>query len=146
MYSIVVNKQVITMGAFTTKKTLYGNPSQIPAVAEQIRQAFATDGYEVRIENPTNGQEIYITKGGFVKATLGLRSALKVTMKPSRNGNIDFEAGISIFKQQFVPTVITMCFFSPVVIAQIWGMIKQSKLDEKAVEIAERALYQTATI
>ena len=131
------------MGAFTTKKTLYGSPSQIPAIAEQIRQAFATDGYEVRIDNPANGQEIYITKGGFVKAALGLRSALKVTMKPTRDGNINFEAGVSIFKQQFVPTVITMCFFSPVVIAQIWGMIKQSKLDEKAVAIAERALYQT---
>lgn len=50
MYSIVVNKQVITMGAFTTKKTLYGNASQIPAIAEQICQAFAADGYEVRIE------------------------------------------------------------------------------------------------
>ena len=23
------------MGAFTTKKTLYGNPSQIPSIAEQ---------------------------------------------------------------------------------------------------------------
>ena len=131
------------MGAFTTKKTLYGSPSQIPAIAEQIRQAFAADGYEVRIDNPANGQEIYITKGGFVKAALGLRSALKVTMKPTRDGNINFEAGVSIFKQQFVPTVITMCFFSPVVIAQIWGMIKQSKLDEKAVLVAERALYQT---
>ena len=146
MHSIVVNKQVITMGAFTTKKTLYGNASQIPAVAEQIRQAFAADGYEVRIDNPAEGQEIYITKGGFIKAALGLRSALKITMKPSRNGNIDFEAGVSIFKQQFVPTVITMCFFSPVVIAQIWGMIKQSKLDEKTVAIAEQALYQTVTI
>ena len=146
MHSIVVNKQVITMGAFKTKKTLYGNASQIPAVAEQIRQAFAADGYEVRIDNPANGQEIYITKGGFVKAALGLRSALKVTMKPARDGNINFEAGVSIFKQQFVPTVITMCFFSPVVIAQIWGMIKQSKLDEKAVAVAERALYQTRTI
>ena len=145
MHSIVVNKQVITMGVFTTKKTLYGNPSQIPAVAEQIRQAFVADGYEVRIDNPANDQEIYITKGGFVKAALGLRSALKVTMKPTRDGNINFEAGVSIFKQQFVPTVITMCFFSPVVIAQIWGMIKQSKLDEKAVAIAERALYQTKT-
>ncbi len=134
------------MGAFTTKKTLYGNASQIPVVAEQIRQAFAADGYEVRIDNPATGQEIYITKGGFVKAALGLRSALKITMKPSRNGNIDFEAGVSIFKQQFVPTVITMCFFSPVVIAQIWGMIKQSKLDERAVAIAEQALYQTRTI
>ena len=46
------------MGAFTTKKTLYGNPSQIPAVAEQIRQAFAADGYEVRVDNPATGQEI----------------------------------------------------------------------------------------
>ena len=134
------------MGAFTTKKTLYGNASHIPAVAEQIRQAFAAGGYEVRIDNLANGQEIYITKGGFVKAALGLRSALKVTMKPTRDGNINFEAGVSIFKQQFVPTVITMCFFSPVVIAQIWGVIKQSKLDEKAVAIAEQTLYQTRTI
>ena len=146
MHSIVVNKQVITMGAFTTKKTLYGSPSQIPAIAEQICQSFAADGYEVRIDNLANGQEIYITKGGFVKAALGLRSALKVTMKPTRDGNINFEAGVSIFKQQFVPTVITMCFFSPVVIAQIWGMVKQSKLDEKAVAIAEQTLYQTRTI
>ena len=60
MHSIIVNKQIITMGAFTTKKTLYGNASQIPAVAEQTRQAFVADGYEVRIDNPANGQEIYI--------------------------------------------------------------------------------------
>lgn len=134
------------MGAFTTKKTLYGNASKIPTVAEKIRKAFVAEGYEVRIDNPANGQEIYITKGGLFKAALGLRSALKVIMKPSKDGNINFEAGVSILKQQFVPTVITMCFFSPVVIAQIWGMIKQSKLDEKAVAIAERALYQTKTI
>ena len=134
------------MGAFTTKKTLYGNASQIPSVAEKIRKAFVAEGYEVRIDNPDSGHEIYITKGGLFRAALGLRSALKVIMKPSRDGNINFEAGISIIKQQFVPTVITMCFFSPVVIAQIWGMIKQSKLDEKAVAIAERALYQTKTI
>ncbi|MBQ2882919.1 MAG: zinc ribbon domain-containing protein [Alphaproteobacteria bacterium] len=134
------------MGAFTTKKTLYGNASKIPTVAEKIRKAFVEEGYEVRIDNPANGQEIYITKGGLFKAALGLRSALKVIMKPSKDGNINFEAGVSILKQQFVPTVITMCIFSPVVIAQIWGMIKQSKLDEKAVAIAERALYQTKTI
>ena len=134
------------MGAFTTKKTLYGNASQIPSVAEKIRKAFVAEGYEVRVDNPDRGQEIYITKGGLFKAALGLRSALKVIMKPSRDGNINFEAGVSVLKQQFVPTVITMCCFSPVVIAQIWGMIKQSKLDEKAVAIAERALYQTKTI
>ena len=44
------------MGVVTTKKTHYGNALQIPAVVEQIRQAFAADGYEVRIENRASGQ------------------------------------------------------------------------------------------
>ena len=87
------------------------------------------------------GREVYITKGGLFKAALGLRSALKVVLLPSRDGNIEMEAGVSIFKQQLVPTLITVCLFSPVVVAQIWGMIKQAKLDEKAIAIAERAIY-----
>ena len=129
------------MGAFTTKKIIYGNTAQIPFVAEQLRLAFASEGYEVRIENTRVGREVYITKGGLFKAALGLRSALKVLLLPSRDGHIEMEAGVSIFKQQFVPTVITLCLFSPMVVAQIWGMIKQAKLDEKAVDIAERAIY-----
>ena len=32
--------------------------------------------------------------------------------------------------------------FSPVVIAQIWGIIRQSKLDEKALEVAENIIYR----
>lgn len=119
-----------------------GDPSRIPYIAEEIRKSFMSEGFEVRIVDPNRGNEIYITKGGLFKAALGLRSALKVVMKPNREGNIDFEAGISIVKQQFIPTLLTVCVFSPVVIAQIWGMIKQSKLDEKAIEIAERAMYQ----
>lgn len=130
------------MGAFFIKKKLYGDSKNIPSIAEQIRKEFVVDGYEVRIDEPTTCQEIYITKGGLFKAALGLRSALKITMKPSRDGNIDFYAGISIVKQQLIPTIITMTLFSPVIIAQIWGMIKQSKLDEKALEIAEQTLYQ----
>ena len=130
------------MGAFSIKKKLYGNSQNIPSVAEQIRKEFVAEGYEVRIAEPSTCQEIYITKGGLFKAILGLRSALKITMEPSRDGNIDFYAGVSIVKQQLIPTIITMTLFSPVVIAQIWGMIKQSKLDEKALEIAERTLYQ----
>ena len=35
------------MGAFSTKKTLYGDTAKIPQVADQIRQAFVNEGYEV---------------------------------------------------------------------------------------------------
>lgn len=130
------------MGAFKSKKIIYGDPSRIPYIAEEIRRLFMSEGFEVRIIDPNKGNEIYITKGGLFKAALGLRSALKVIMKPNREDNIDFEAGISIVKQQLIPTILTVCVFSPVVIAQIWGMVRQSKLDEKAIEIAERAMYQ----
>ena len=36
----------------------------------------------------------------------------------------------------------TVCVFYPIVIAQIWGMNRLSKLDEKTIEIAEIAMYQ----
>ncbi len=68
------------MGTFSTKKTLYGDAARILQVAEKVRQAFVNENYEVRIEDPANGQ-------------------------------------------------------------RVWGMIKQSKLYEKALEIAERELY-----
>lgn len=130
------------MGPFKSKKVIYGNPSRIPYIAEEIRKSFTADKYEVRIVDPSLGNEIYITKGGMFKAALGLRSAMKVSMKPSRDSYIDFEASISIVKQQLIPTLITVCMFSPVVIAQIWGIIRQSKLDEKALEVAENIIYR----
>ena len=67
-------------------------------------------------------------------------------MKPSRDGNIEFKAGVSVVRQQFVPTLVTVFVFSPIVIAQIWGMVRQSGLDEKALAIAEKALYQAKTV
>lgn len=129
------------MGAFKSNKIIYGNPSRIPYIAEEIRKSFIADGFEVRIVDPAKGNEIYITKGGLFKAAIGLRSALKVIMKPNSKGYIDFEAGISIVKQQLIPTLLTVCVCSPVVVAQIWGIIRQSKLDEKAVAIAESVVY-----
>lgn len=114
------------MGAFKSKKIINGNPSRIPYIAEEIRRSFMSEGFEVRIVDPNKGNEIYITKGGLFKAALGLRSALKVIMKPNREDNIDFEAGISIVKQQLIPTILTVCVFSPVVIAQI---LRQAKAD-----------------
>ena len=40
-----------------------------------------------------------------------------------------------------IPTVISMLFFWPVLITQIWGMVEQSKLDDKALDIAKDVVY-----
>ena len=125
------------MATFSTKKILYGSTSLIPTIANRIQEEFQNEGYEVAKDAlSSGGYDISITKGGVFKAVLGMKTALKVTLLPQGN-SINFEAGIGIWGQQVIPTIISMLFFWPVLITQIWGLVQQSKLDDKALEIAQ---------
>ncbi len=133
------------MGTFSTKKTLYASASLIPTIATRIQEDFKNEGYEVAMDAlSSGGYDISITKGGTFKAVLGMKTALKVTILPHDN-NILFEAGVGIWGQQAIPTVISMLFFWPVLITQIWGMIEQSQLDDKALNIAQEVIAMNAT-
>lgn len=133
------------MATFSTKKTLYGSASLIPTIATRIEEEFKSEGYEVvKDELSSGGYDISITKGGVFKAVLGMKTALKVTLLP-QDSKISFEAGVGIWGQQAIPTVISMLFFWPVLITQIWGLIEQSKLDDKTLEIATDVIMQNAT-
>lgn len=128
------------MGAFNTKVTLNGNPSYIPEIADKICQEFALEGYEINCDNLiSGGVDISLSKGGFFKAVLGMKTALKVTIVPAGN-KIDFEAGIGIFGQQAIPTLIMFFITWPVLLTQIWGLVKQSQLDDKALAIAQSVI------
>ena len=134
------------MATFSTKKILYGATSLIPTIANRIQEEFQNDGYEVAMDAlSSGGYDISITKGGVFKAVLGMKTALKVTLLP-QGGNILFEAGVGIWGQQAIPTVISMLFFWPVLITQIWGMVEQSKLDDKALDIAKDVIYMNSNI
>lgn len=130
------------MGAFNTKETLSGSPSLIPSIAEAIQKHFIAEGYQTKIDPLISGGiELFVTKGGVFKEVLGMRTALKVTLIPGNN-SINFEAGIGIFGQQFVPTIISMLFAWPVLITQIWGLVQQAKLDDKALDIAKQVIAE----
>jgi len=130
------------MGAFNTKTTLNGNPSLIPAIADRICQEFAADGYEINRDNLlSGGVDISVTKGGMFKAIVGMKTALKITLVP-QNNSISFEAGVGIFGQQVLPSVISMLFFWPVLLTQIWGLIQQSNLDDKALAAAQAVISE----
>ena len=125
------------MATYSKKKLLAAHPSQINSIAETIQKDFELDGFEVNVDTlMSGGKDISITKGNLFKAVLGMRSALKVTLIPQTDG-ILFDANVGIYGQQAIPTVISMLFFWPVLITQIWGMVEQSKLDDKALEIAQ---------
>lgn len=133
------------MATFSTKKTLYGSTSLIPTIGNRIQEEFQNDGYEVSMDAlSSGGYDISITKGGVFKAVLGMKTALKVTLLPQGN-NIHFEAGVGIWGQQAIPTVISMLFFWPVLITQIWGMVEQSSLDDRALALAEQTISGDAS-
>ena len=129
------------MAAFSTKRTLFCSTSLLPEMAGSLQENFERDGYEVNVtELSTGGYDISITKGGVFKAVLGMKTALKITLTPLSDKSIAFEAGVGIFGQQAIPTIISMFFFWPVLLTQIWGLIQQSNLDDKAAEIVEKVI------
>lgn len=127
------------MATYSKKKLLAVPASQIPQIAEAIRKDFEMDDFEVNIDTlVSGGRDISVTKGNLFKAVLGMRSALKITLSPQSDG-VFFDANVGIYGQQAIPTVISMLFFWPVLITQIWGLVEQSNLDDRALEVAERA-------
>lgn len=126
--------------AFTSNRIFFADPRLIAAVADELAAQFEGEGYTVQKHELLAGDaEISITKGGVFKAVAGLKTALKITLRQEDN-HIKAEAGVGIFGQQAVPTVISMLFFWPVLVTQIWGMIEQSKLDDHALDLIAGSL------
>ena len=133
------------MPTFNKQRLLPAKAAQIPTMAEAIRKEFAPEGFEVQIDTlMSGGRDISLTKGSLFKAVLGMRSALKITLTPQMDGVL-FDARVGIFGQQAIPTVISMFFFWPVLITQIWGLVNQSQLDDRALAAAERGMQNNAS-
>lgn len=130
------------MATYSKQKLLDASAAQIPQIAEAIRRDFSDDGFEVHVDSlMSGGRDISITKGNLFKAVLGMRSALKISLTPRQSG-VFFDANVGIYGQQAIPTVISMLFFWPVLITQIWGLVQQSSLDDRALEVAEKFILQ----
>jgi hypothetical protein len=130
------------MGTFKSSKIINGSPALIPQAGRDVMNYFLDKGYDVTGDSLiSGGYDISVTRGGMFKAVLGMKTALKIVIRP-QGGQIAIESGVGIFGQQAIPTVIFLLFFWPVLITQIWGIVKQSNLDEKSIEIAEASIKQ----
>ena len=126
--------------AFTSKKVFDADPAFIPTIADELVKQFRLEGFSVaQFPLGSGGADVSITKGGLFKKVLGMKTALKITLKPVGR-QIVAEAGVGIFDQQAIPTMISVFIFWPVIITQIWGMIVQSRLDNHAMDYIEDAI------
>lgn len=126
------------MAIFHSSKLIAATESAIPAMEQNIVNYFTGEGYECS-STPLcgGGRQVSVTKGGVFKATLGLRTSLNIKLMP-QNGGVLVDA-VGIFGQQVIPTMITLFVAWPVLLTQIWGLIKQSKIDDTAINLAEQA-------
>ena len=128
------------MGTFSSSRTVPYRVEDLSAVAQDVMDHFEQQGFEVSETHiPAGGVQVSIRKGGTFKAIIGMRSALNIKIEPAANGT-RVEAGVGIFGQQAIPTAITLLVFWPVVVAQVWNMAQESKLDEEALGVAEESL------
>jgi hypothetical protein len=128
------------MGTFNSSKTVPYHVEDLSPVAQDVMRHFEQQDYEVTVTNiPTGGVQVSIRRGGTFKAIIGMKTALNIKIEPVANGTT-VEAGVGIFGQQAIPTAITLLVFWPVILAQVWNMAQESKLDEEALRVAEESL------
>jgi hypothetical protein len=128
------------MGTFNSSKTFPYSVDDIAPVAKDVMDHFERQDFEVTETNiPTGGVQVSIRKGGTFKAIIGMKTALNIKLEPVANGTT-VDAGVGIFGQQAIPTAVTLLIFWPVLIAQVWNMAHESKLDEEALDVAEESL------
>lgn len=128
------------MGAFKTSKNIPCYLVDLSPVVSDLIKNFEMQGFEVSGSKEFDGTwHVSITKGGTFKAILGMKSSLNVVLKTTEQSTYA-EAGIGIFGQQAIPTIISMALAWPVLITQVWGLIQQAHLDDEALTCIEDSL------
>jgi len=131
------------MGVFKSQKHIPIGYGSLHNVANDLMMHFRAKDFGVSGEETiSGGWEVSIHKGGTLKALLGLKTALKINLEPAAGGTL-VKAGIGIFGQQVVPSVFTL-LLRPLAVTQIWGIVKQSRLDDEAIQVVEQSLTARA--
>ena len=137
-----LSEKIDDVNPLTSKRVFEADPAWIPQIEEAIVEDFRNDGFETQcslIEGRIH--DISLTNGNLFKKVVGLQSALKVTMTDVE-GKIEVKGGIGLFGQYAIPTAAALLVAWPLAVPAIWGVIKQSKLDDRVIDIVERVIAE----
>lgn len=123
------------MSTFTTTRNFEATPAFIPFAIERIRENLSGEGFEFQKKEGAFGKTVIeVTKGNLVKQIVGLRQGLEISFRPEGN-RIDVTAKGIVLKNQVIAGALSYFVFWPVLISQVIGLIKQSRLDDRTMEI-----------
>ncbi|WP_343391812.1 LysM peptidoglycan-binding domain-containing protein [Candidatus Amarobacter glycogenicus] len=111
--------------------------TDLAPVAQAVASHFQAKGFEVKSQRTDKGWHVSVSKADTFKVVMGTKTALNVELEPKGDGT-EISAGIGVFGQQSGGLGSIMA--GPLMITQLWGMVQQSKLDDEALAVAEKAL------
>lgn len=129
------------MAVFKTKRTIPVQNVDLQDVADAIERIYRDKDFEVKTEPNAQGCLISLTKGGMFKMVLGMKMALNLKLK-ALPGALEAEASVGVFGMQVLPALVAYYLAWPVLLTQIWGLVKQSKLDDEVIAAVEEAVKQ----
>jgi hypothetical protein len=127
------------MGTFNTSRFISTRLTNLSPVMSDVGNHFTALGYTVQADSVASGYLISLSRGGTFKSVLGMKTSLNIELVRS-SGGYTVSAGVGIFGQQAVPSVISMFIAWPVLITQITGLVQQSKLDDEALKVVEESI------
>jgi zinc-ribbon domain len=128
------------MSIFKSEKFVPGTGVDLDLVAQELTEHFRERKYEVaysQVDDKT--WDVSITRGGVFKQALGLKSALKIELEQRPKGT-SVRAGAGVFGKQAAASVISAFVAWPVLLTQVWGLIRESGLDDEAVRVVELSI------
>lgn len=129
---------------FRSQKIVDVSVDDLSTVTEALTDHFRSQGFETEgVQSKIGGWEVSIHKGGLFKAVVGLKIALKIEIIPQERSTL-VSASAGVFGQQTIPTAITLLVAWPVALTQVWGLIKQARLDDEAISVVETNLIRAA--
>lgn len=128
------------MKQFETLTTIVAPHEFIPIACRSIKEIFEAEGFDYSVKSELfNKTVIVVSKGNLVKQIVGLKQGLEISFTTSAD-SIVVKAEPTLFKDQAIATALSLFVTWPVLIPQIIGLIKQAKLDEKAINIVMQTL------
>ena len=128
------------MSIFKSEKFVPGSGVDLDVVAHELAEHFRDRKYEVTYSQVDDRTwDVSITRGGMFKKAVGLKSALTIGLQKRPHGTY-VRAGAGVFGKQAAPTVISVFVAWPVLLPQVWGLIRESGLDDEAVRVVELSI------
>ena len=114
-------------------------------VLEKIRKYlddhYSAEGFTVEstISDDGNQLTLWATKSDLFRTIAGLTAAIKIDVFHDAS-EVHVVAGIGANGQHLIPTLVGAVLFWPIAVTGGWGMIKQLKMDDKAVDMVAHVL------